>query len=151
MRSKDIVPSAVSATTSVWELHHRPGRTAIVVKVCWADVDRLRPDQSAVAKLFQAMCRPAEDASHGKRWREQFGRQSQTVQQQRRIEFDIGIESPFRLALTEQAQRGGFDLPGQLIERPIAVARIEALGGLGEDIRARVTHSVDAMSESHEA
>src|SRR6266851_6961053 len=96
------------------------------------------------------MCRPAEDASHGERWSEQFGRQPQTMQQQRRIEFDIGIESPFRLAFAEQAKRSAFDLPGQLIERPIAVARVEALGGLTKDIRARVPHSVDAMSESHE-
>src|SRR2546426_1222046 len=35
---------------------------AIVVKARRSDVGRLRTDQPSVAKLFQAVCRPAEDA-----------------------------------------------------------------------------------------
>src|SRR6266705_1144586 len=123
---------------------------AIVMEVRRSDVGRLRADQPSVAQLFQAVCRPAEDASDGERRSEQFGRKSQTVQQQRRVELDIGLEPPFWLAFTEQTQRGDFDLPRKVIEKLIAAARIEAFGSSGKHIRTRVTHAVDAMSESHE-
>src|SRR5260221_6758251 len=69
-----------------------------------AGVDRLRPDQSAVAKLFEAMRRPAEDAADREGRREQIRRQTQAVQQQGRVELDVGIEPPVRLTLAEQAE-----------------------------------------------
>ena len=95
--------------------------------------------------------RPAEDASDREGRREQFGRQAQAVQQQCSVELDIGVEPPLRLAFTEQTKRGAFDAPRQVVKAPIAAACIELLGGVGQDIRARIAHSVDAMSESHEA
>jgi len=32
------------------------------------------------------------------------------MQQERRVELDIGVEATLRLALTQQTQRSGFDL-----------------------------------------
>src|SRR5712691_9628219 len=129
----------------------RAGVTTIKVTICRTDISRLRPDQSSIAKLFQTMCGPAEDATDGERRREQFGRQSEAMQQERRVELDIGIDSTLWLAFAEQTKRGGLDLPREVVEALIAPARIEALGGPTKDIGTRVTDSVDAVSESHEA
>lgn len=78
-----------------------------------ANVGGLRPDQFSFSKLFKAMHGPAEDTSDGERRSEQFGRQSQAMQQQCSVEFDVGIKSPLRLVFSEQAQRGGFDASGR--------------------------------------
>lgn len=121
------------------------------MKACRPDVGRLRPDQSAIAKLFQAVRRPAEDATDGKSGREQLGRQSQTVQQQGRVGLDVGVEAAARLAFAQQAQRRGFDRPGKVVEQSIAVTRVEALGGLDHDVGAPIAYSIDAVSEPHEA
>src|SRR5207253_6032463 len=124
---------------------------AIVVKARRPDVGRLRSDQPAVAQLLQAVRRPADHAADGERRGEEGGGEFQTVQQECRVELDIGVEATLRLALPQQPQRGGFDLLRQMIETLVATARIEALRGLGQHIRARVPHPVDAMPESHEA
>ena len=72
------------------------------------------------------------------------------MQQQRRVELDVGVESPPGFAFAEQAKRGGFDVSREVVQGPIAAGRIEALGGVGKNIRTRVAHPVDAMAESHE-
>src|SRR5437762_2250697 len=53
---------------------------------------------------------PEAHAAHGECRREQRGWESQTMQQERRVELDIGVEATLRLALTQQTQRSGFDL-----------------------------------------
>lgn len=78
-------------------------------------VVRLRPDQPAVAKLFQAVCGPPDDTSGGESGREQFGRQAQTMQQQGRVEFDVGVETPVGLVFAEQAKRRSFHFPCEVI------------------------------------
>ena len=60
---------------------------------------------------------PAGDAPDRECRREQFRRQAQAVQQQRRVELDVGVEPPIRLALAQQAQRGRLDLSGEIVER----------------------------------
>jgi len=75
----------------------------------------LWPDQPSFTKLLQAVRRPAEDTSDGEGWSEQFSRQSQTMQQQGSVEFDIGIEAPVWLAFAEQAKRRGFNALREVI------------------------------------
>ena len=50
----------------------------------------------------------------------------------------------------KQTQRSEIDRPSEVIEVPIAVARIEACSGLRQDVRPRIAHAIDAMSESHQ-
>src|SRR3989442_7412478 len=128
----------------------RGGVTGIEVTIGRTDVGRLGSDQPSVAKLLQAMCGPADDSADGERRREQVGRPSQAMEQERRVELDIGFDATLRLTFAEQTKRGGFDLAREVVEALIAPARIEALGGLGEDVGAGVPDSIDAMSESHE-
>jgi len=64
---------------------------AIIVKSYRADIRGLRPDQLPFGKLLNAMCGPSENSSNGEGPSEQFGRQSQTMQQQRRVELDVGV------------------------------------------------------------
>src|SRR5213594_285531 len=68
-----------------------------------------------------------------------------------RVELDIGFDAALWLAFAQQTKRGGFDLAREVVQARISPARIEALGGLGEDVGAGVTDSIDAVSESHEA
>jgi hypothetical protein len=70
----------------------------------WSRFRRIAADQPAVAKLFEAMCRPVEDASDGKVGLNRGGRQSQAVQQEGRGELHVGIEPAIRRALTRGAQ-----------------------------------------------
>ena len=73
------------------------------------------------------------------------------MQQERRVEFDVRVESPVRFAFAKQAQRGRFHASRKFVESLIAICRIEPIGGMGQDIRARIPHTVDSVSESHEA
>src|SRR5262245_29713934 len=92
---------------------------AIITQSRGADIGGLRSDQPSFTKLLQAMSRPPEDASGGEGRSEQFGRQSQAMQQQRRVEFDIGVKAPVRLVLAEEAKRCGFNAPCEVVDAPI--------------------------------
>src|SRR5262245_33407699 len=123
---------------------------AIVMKVGRTDVNRLWPNEPAVAQLFEAMSRPAEDPADSERRREQCGRKLQTVQQKGRVELDVGVEPALGLALVQQAERGRLDRAREIVERTVAVGRVEVFGRPREHVGAGIADAVDAMSESHQ-
>src|SRR5262245_21561274 len=138
-----------SASAMTRQLRERS--RAIVAKTFRTDVIRLRTNESAIPKLLEAVRGPAGDASDGESRREELRWQAQTVQQERGVELDVGVEPSIGLALTKQSKRSGFDTPRQLVQRSIAVVRIEPLGGVRQHVGARVAHAVDTMAESHQA
>src|SRR5262245_6375797 len=109
-------------------LHDRSS-AATVKKVHGTDVDRLWPNESAVAQLFEAMRRPTEDSSDSERRREEFCWQFQTVEQQRRVELDVGVEPAIGLVLAQKPKRRDLDRSREIVERAIAVSGVETLGG----------------------
>src|SRR5262245_27742064 len=112
-------------------LHCGCGAASIVdvAQILWPDVCRLRPDQSTVAQLLQAMRRPADAAADGEGRREESGRQIEAVQQQRGVELDVRVEMPVGLALAQQAQRRSLDAARQIVQTTVAGAGVELLGG----------------------
>ena len=83
-----------------------------------ADVFRLRADDPVGAALLERMCDPAAGPADGERRREQRRWQAEAVQQQRRVELDIGLQAPARLVLLEETQRVRLDQsPGRVIVR----------------------------------
>jgi hypothetical protein len=90
------------------------------MKVHWPDVSGLRPDQPSFTKLLQAMRGPTDDTSDSECRSEQFDRQSQAMQQQGSVEFDICVQAPIRLAFAQQTKRGNFNAPCKVIEAPVA-------------------------------
>src|SRR5215218_6879685 len=72
------------------------------------------------------------------------------MQQQRRVELDVGLQVPAWLVLSEQSQRRLFDIERQLVEFFIPVGGVEALGSGGEYVCPRVAYAVDPVPETHE-
>src|SRR5215210_584063 len=72
------------------------------------------------------------------------------MQQQRRVELDVGLQVPAWLVLSEQSQRRLFDIERQLVEFFIPVGGVEALGSGGEYACPRVAYAVDPVPETHE-
>jgi len=68
------------------------------------------------------------DAPHGEGGREELRREADAVQQQRRVELDVGVEPALGLALVQHAQRRGFDGLCERIQPLVAAARVEPLG-----------------------
>ena len=58
-----------------------------------ADVFGLRADEAAVAKLFEAVGGPAEDATDRDRRREQLLRQAEAVQEQGGVKLHVCIKT----------------------------------------------------------
>jgi hypothetical protein len=73
------------------------------------------------------------------------------VQQKGSVEFHVGLKPPVRLAFAEEAKRGSFNTPGEVVKLPVAAARVELVSGSGQYIRAWIAHPIDSVSESHEA
>ena len=73
-------------------------RRAGPAPVAGADVAGRRADQPVALHLLEDVRRPAAGARQGERRREQLHRQPDAVQQQRRVELDVGVEPPLRLA-----------------------------------------------------
>lgn len=72
------------------------------------------------------------------------------MEQERGVELDVGVEGTVGLVLPQQAQGGGFDAAGELVERRVAAAHVEALRFRGEHVGARIAHAVDAVAETHQ-
>src|SRR5215210_3562234 len=72
------------------------------------------------------------------------------MQQQRRVELDVGLQVPAWLVLSEQSQRRLFHVKRQLVEFFIPVGGVEALGSGGEYVCPRVAYAVDPVPETHE-
>jgi Citrate synthase, C-terminal domain len=81
----------------------RQGNPAAVAR---ADVVGLRTDDAIGALLFHGVSNPSTHPADGEGRREKRDLESQTVQQQRRVELDIRLQPPSQLVFLEQAQRG---------------------------------------------
>src|SRR5678816_1621072 len=91
-------------------------RARFVLQSNWSDVRGLRPDQSPLAQLLEAVRGPAEHTTHRERRREQFRRQTETMKQQRRIELDVGVEPAVGLVVSQQTQRRRLDLACEIVD-----------------------------------
>ena len=69
--------------------------------VASTDVHGLRTKQTIGGDLFQAMRGPACDAPCRKHRGEERRRELDAVQQERRVEFDVGLQRPRRLVLAQ--------------------------------------------------
>ena len=74
----------------------------------------------------------------------------EAVQQERGEELDVGVEAAIRFALAQEAQRGRFDLPGEIVEIALPAVRVEPFRRVRQDIGPGIAHAVDAMAESHQ-
>lgn len=75
-----------------------------------ADVHALRPDQTPFGSLLEA---------ERKRGRKEALVDSESVGQQSREEFHVGLEAAARLVLRQQLQSGALDVPRQPVERRV--------------------------------
>src|ERR687898_207239 len=72
------------------------------------------------------------------------------MQQQRRVELDVGLQVPARLVLSEQPQRRLLDPKRQIVELPVPVGRVQAISSGGEYVCPRVAYAIDPVPETHE-
>src|SRR4051794_18225109 len=73
-----------------------------------ADVTRLRANQTINSLLLEGVRAPARDTADREDAGEAVTRNGESLQDQRRIELDVGVELPSRPVLDEQRQRLGF-------------------------------------------
>src|SRR5262245_19974799 len=64
----------------------------------------LRTDDAIRARLFERVCNPAAHPADGKRRCEERHLEAESVEQQRRVELDVGLEPAARLVLLEQTK-----------------------------------------------
>src|SRR6266496_1169599 len=74
-----------------------------------SDVCGFRSNQPALAKLLEAMGRPTQDAADRENRGEQIVRETETVQQECRVELDIGIQRAVGFVFRQEAHGRGFD------------------------------------------
>src|SRR5678815_1203553 len=99
-------------------------RTRIVRQISRSRIDRLGTNQAAIAKLFETVRRPAKHSAHGECRREQIRRQPDTVQQQRRVELDVRVESPIGLPFAQEPKRRRLDVTRELV--PVSYTHLRA-------------------------
>src|SRR5215210_2588365 len=114
------------------------------------DVLRLRPDEAVELPLLETMRRPPRNPAYRERRREQLRRQTEPVQQQCRVELDVGLQVPAGLVLLEKPQRRPFHVQRKIVEFSVAVGRVQALRGACEHVGPRVAYAVDPVSEPHQ-
>src|SRR3990172_12896519 len=115
-----------------------------------ANITRVRSDETILPHLFENMSGPASHPRDGECRGEHLGLEPHTVQDERGVELHIGLEAAPRLELLENPEHHFFDDAGILVELLLTGAGEELTGGLIEDVGARVSHLVDAMTEAHD-
>src|SRR5215471_7535684 len=86
------------------------------------DVRGLRANETTIAELLETVRGPPGDAADCEHRREQFGRNAESVQEQRGVELDVRLDGTIRLPLAQQSQRSLFHVLGKRVQLTIAVA-----------------------------
>ena len=120
------------------------------VSIARANVDRFRTNQAICFALFDRVRDPTTDARDRERRRKERNVQAESVEEERRIKLDVGLQPPPGLVLLEQAKRGRLDLARERVEMHVAGAGEQSFSGDGENIGARITHFVHAVTETHQ-
>src|ERR1035437_5159961 len=110
-----------------------------------AYIERRGPDQAVVGRLLGYGCGPTHGTAAGEHGREHVAGNSNAVPDHSGVELDVRVETPARLELGENAQRGGLDMP-----RELHLITPHLGGNLAEQRRAGVVGLVHAMTEAHQ-
>src|SRR5262249_33927820 len=113
-----------------------------------ADVTGLRPNQPIYSLLLEYVRGPSGNAPHREDIGETVARNLERLEQERRIELDIRVETPPGPVLREQRERlrlHGFG------KADAVFSATQGRCGRLEHVGARIAHTVDAMAEAHQA